>query len=222
VKPYIVQAGDYLAKIAHLLRLDPMEVWNKPENKALREMRSPNVLNPGDVLWVPDVAPTPLPLKRGASNTYVSEIPDVEVVFTLRLDDGTVLKGEPYEVEGLWGVPPGKSNEHGVVKIHVPVEVTLFHLVLFDGTLRIPILVGDLDPVDTLSGQRARLENLGFHWALTALGDDEEHESSNPSGPGEEEAVGRGLAEFQRAQGLPVTGLPDEKTLAALLAAHGS
>ena len=222
MKPYVVQPGDYLAKIANALRFVAEDVWKHPKNAALATIRSPNVLNPGDVLYVPDVTPTPLPLKRGQSNTYVSEVPEVELVFTLRLVDGTVLRNEPYVVEGLAAEYSSKSKDDGVVSFSVPIEVTQVHLLLFDRTLRIPILVGHLDPVETLSGQRARLENLGFHAALTTLAADEAHESGDAAGPGEAEAVARGLSAFQFAKQLPVTGLPDKATLAALLAAHGS
>ena len=222
MKPYVVQAGDYLAKIANAMRFVADDVWNHPMNAALATSRSPNVLNPGDILHVPDVAPTPLPLKRGQSNTYVSEVPEVEVVFTLRLDDGTVLKNEEYIIEGLGDEHPGVSGEDGVVRFTVPIEVTQVHLLLFDRALRIPILVGHLDPVETLSGQRARLENLGFQEALTALAAYVEHESGNPGGPGEAECVARGLAAFQRSKKMPITGLADRATLDALVAEHGS
>ncbi len=94
MKPYVVRAGDYLEKIAHALRFDAADVWNHPKNKTLRETRKPNVLNPGDILYVPEVPPTPLPLNRGGSNTYMSDVPEVELAFTLRLEDGTVLKNE--------------------------------------------------------------------------------------------------------------------------------
>lgn len=48
--PYIVQQGDYLAKLAFVHGFEPDEVWNDPKNADLKKLRpDPNVLAPGDV-----------------------------------------------------------------------------------------------------------------------------------------------------------------------------
>ena len=73
---------------------------------------------------------------------------------------------------------------------------------------RIPIQIGHLDPVDTPSGQTARLNNLGY----------------NAGSGGEAGRVQFEMAvqEFQVDNGLPVDGVCGPQTQAKLQETHGS
>ena len=64
MKPYVVKQGDYLLKLAHGLGFDADTVWNADENADLKAKRDPNILCPGDLLYVPDSEPKPLPSGR--------------------------------------------------------------------------------------------------------------------------------------------------------------
>ena len=56
MRPNIVKQRDYVDSIADQYGFDPEEVWNDDKNKTLKEKRkSPNILAPGDVLFIPDV-----------------------------------------------------------------------------------------------------------------------------------------------------------------------
>ncbi len=57
MKPYIVRQGDFLMKIAHAQGFDADVVWSDPKNEGLERTRDPNLLHPGDLLWVPESAP---------------------------------------------------------------------------------------------------------------------------------------------------------------------
>jgi hypothetical protein len=67
--------------------------------------------------------------------------------------------------------------------------------------------IGHLDPVDTISGQRARLNNLGYF-----AGD-----SDDPSDPAFESAA----EEFQCDHSLTVDGIVGPQTQAQLKKVHG-
>ena len=52
---YPVKQGDSLASIAFDHGLFWQSVWNHPNNARLKQQRgSPNILKPGDVVFVPD------------------------------------------------------------------------------------------------------------------------------------------------------------------------
>jgi hypothetical protein len=58
--PYVIKQGDYLAKIAHRFGFDAIAVWNDETNATLRTVRpNPNILYPGDVLYVPGPSARP-------------------------------------------------------------------------------------------------------------------------------------------------------------------
>jgi Putative peptidoglycan binding domain len=73
--------------------------------------------------------------------------------------------------------------------------------------LAIPVKIGHLDPVDTISGQQARLSNLGYF-----LGDIDGNDAS---------AFRIAVGEFQCEHGLTVDGICGSKTQAKLKDAHG-
>src|SRR5262249_19287880 len=82
---------------------------------------------------------------------------------------------------------------------------------LENGTqLVFPLAPRTLDPVDTLSGLQARLQNLGFL--------DLDSESTEVNGLALSIALGR----FQIARGIARTGMLDDATRDALLQMHGS
>src|SRR5262249_26087387 len=69
---YIVRQGDFLAQIAkdHGFH-DPLTIWNAPENARLRQLRSdPNVLNPGDEIFIPDKQDKQLAVASGQRTTF--------------------------------------------------------------------------------------------------------------------------------------------------------
>jgi len=120
-------------------------------------------------------------------------------------------KGVPFQVlvDGFKKAS-GSSDGDGNIEFQLSPEVTEAELVVEPGTpkeLRVPLALGGLDPVTTVSGAKQRLYNLGFDCGDTS---DEEHENFA--------AV---VAAFQMGQGLPATGELDDKTRAQLQKIHG-
>lgn len=211
--PYVVRQGDYLAKLAARMGFDAEKVWNDPKNKALHDTRDPDILSPGDVLFVPDTPPPGAPLQLQAQNAFVAEIPTVAVTLALR-EEGEALANEPYVVEGLGEPLTGNTGADGSVTLHVPVDVKGVRIVLPGRKLAYPVLIGHLDPVETASGVRGRLANLGFY--------DVDRPADMPVDDGYDAARLRAATlTFQLANGLELTGAVDAETRAKLVAAHG-
>jgi hypothetical protein len=211
---YIVRQGDYLERIAHALRFDADTVWNHPRNEDLRATRDPNVLAPGDALVVPDEPPAPAAFRVGEVNCFVAETPRVEVRLQLRAA-GAPLAGARFVVRGTGETVHGATGPDGMVVVDVPTTVSFFSLVLPDLRLEYPVRVGYLDPVDTESGARARLTNLGYYVdpTLNGLQLDEGYE---------DDFLRFALESFQRAHDIPPSGIIDAATRETLLALHGS
>jgi hypothetical protein len=213
-RPYVVQQGDYLTQLAHRMGFDADAVWALEENRELRERR-PNreVLHPRDVLRVPNTPPPPgRSLRPHATNKYRARVPTVEVRLALRDAVAGPLASKAYRVFGLGPHPrEGTTNAEGIATLAVPIHVRDVRLVLVETGRTYEVLVGDMDPHDEPSGVRKRLANLGYlSRSETVLEGDEE-------GP-----LHGALRAFQAAQGIPVTGEPDQLTRNALKNAHGS
>lgn len=212
MRPYVVRQGDYLMKLAHMMGFDAEVVWNQPANRDLRERRTnPEVLHPGDVICVPAPGERRFrELVAGGSNAYAANVPRAEIRLTLYDPEGAALANVPYRVLGLSRPHEETTDGNGTVRFSAPVYTREVRLVLEEDDEH-PILIGDLDPHDELSGVRKRLAHLGY---LSRY--DPSHEI------GDDVSLRRAVRSFQAARQIEVTGEPDEATLHALLDAHGS
>lgn len=203
MRPYVVRAGDTLGRIARASGHTPDAIWTHPRNADLKDLREhPEVLLPGDVLHLPDAPPEGLSFQQGGENRYTAEVRTAVVRMTLRRE-GTALANEPCVLLGAGEPRELQSNGDGVVELTLPDRAELVELVLVDRGVKIPVAVGHLDPLDTLSGQRQRLQHLGYL------------ERTNPDG------LSKAVTAFQRAHGMAATGSLDDDTLTALGRAHG-
>lgn len=215
MQPYVVRQGDYLTKLAHQLGFDADEVWKDAKNSELKDLRkSPDILAPGDVLFIPTEPPPSLALTSGTTNDYNATIPRVTV--TLVFLDGTEpLKGEPCSIEGLDANDPDvptSTNDEGKLVLQIPVTIREIAVRFPDRTLGYRFCVGDLNPAIEPSGIRQRLCNLGY--LLT-------HDVAEGGSTAEEDEVLKmAVSYFQSANGLAATGEIDDATRKAIVDAH--
>lgn len=167
---YTVVQGDHLSKIAKMFGFtDYHTIWDDPNNANLKQQRqNPNVLYPGDVLYIPDrelreeARPTeqqhhfklqkpPLKLRLILQDIYEQPIANTKCLLNLGTNSLNVT-----------------TDSTGKIEQAIPADVRDAQLVIqddqqtaFANTL-IAVEIGDLDPVDQLSGQIARLNNLGY------------------------------------------------------------
>ncbi len=209
MQPYIVRQGDYLTKLAHTMGFDGEKVWADPKNADLKTRRpDPDQLAPGDVLFVPEPKPPELSIQKGTTNSYVVTVPKVKVKVVLK-SEGQPLADEPYVIEGLGDAFEGKTGADGSVELSVPVHLRELQLVLYERNLSYPVRIGDLNPVEELSGVRMRLAHLGHYGWYPP---DEVDETDDRDA----------LLAFQAAQGIEATGVLDVATRAALRDSHGT
>lgn len=216
MKPYVISQGDYLTQLAERLRFDPVEVWAHPKNAQLRQLRpSPEILCPGDVLWVPDALPKRLPVRAKNTNSYQVKLKPAKVKIAF-FDGNGPLADEPFDVEGIPAQPPGApprtTTSSGECVFEVPVQMRSVRITFPRKQSSYIVKVGHLDPTEETSGAIQRLIHLGYlHGTVT--GEPEEIRDG---------VVALALARFQQDHGLPSTGQLDGATQDKLTQTHGS
>jgi Putative peptidoglycan binding domain len=170
-KVHIVGHGDHLAKIASRYGFrDPAIVWEHPQNAALKRVRTPDVLNPGDELFIPDMVQKELQLPAGQAHRFVIAASHIKLRLMLRGPVGEPLASTACDLHVDDDVIPITSSPEGRIEVDIPADTRTCKLVLPDR--EIAVLIGHLDPVEEPSGQRARLSNLGY--AIDLIEDNED------------------------------------------------
>jgi hypothetical protein len=189
--PYVIEQGDYLARLAFRFGFDADDVWNDAKNAELKARRDPNILAPGDVLYIPETSRvTGAPLAVGGENSFLCDAPEARVEIRLIDEKGAPHAGKRCVVAGIGEPRTETSDGDGILRFSVPVTLRAVTVTVEDG-YSFEASIGCLDPHDEPSGREMRLRNLGF------LPDDD---VMRPEEDRETRLAGA-LAAFQRAHG---------------------
>jgi hypothetical protein len=205
MQPYVVQQGDFLDRLAVRLGFDAQKVWNDPQNASLKKARgNPNILCPGDVLYVPETKKTWLPVAVGGTNTFTVTIPKMTVHLKL-VGEGAPLANKSCRVEGSGDPLELTTDGEGSLSFSLPITCEVVSIVFDDPPLRYAVRPGWMDPHEEPSGMHFRLANLGYVDDVGLDGD----------------SMADSLAAFQVENGLEPTGNVDEPTRQKLVDRHG-
>jgi hypothetical protein len=220
---YTVRQGDHVTRIAISCGFtDWSPVWKAPENAELRSKRaSPDVLMPGDSLYVPDLQTKELSAATDQSHEYilVQKPLNLRIKILDRFNDclsntdcnfrvGGDSKNMSTDSAGGLKYPLTLQQRRagdGNLQLQEPLVVKQQNLVR---TLQIPLQLGQIDPVDEVSGQLKRLKNLGYYSAVN--GDDPDAKLFQAA-----------IEEFQCENNLTVDGICGPQTQAKLKAVYG-
>lgn len=158
---YVVSQGECINSIAAEHGLFWRTVWDHPENAGLRELRpDPNMLLPGDEVFVPDLredhhdAPV--------EDTHRFKRKGVPATLKVRL----LNNGEPRQNEKWTAVVDGKlvkGATDGDGNLSFTLDPRLVSVMLeLESGVKYELKLAELDPVETVSGVQARLNNLGY------------------------------------------------------------
>jgi hypothetical protein len=161
MEPYVVRQGDFVDLLAHKYGFDADDVWNDAANDELRKNRgNPNVLYATDVLYIPAPPdPTTFSLQTGTTNTFESNVPTVPVQIRFDYPD---LASQSFTIDELPDLTGQSTDGDGIAKFDVPFDIGDFTVTFASSGTSFAFLLGNLDPVDTLSGIFQRLQNLGY------------------------------------------------------------
>lgn len=205
---HIVEQGECLSSIAAQYRYDWDYLWSLSENADLkRNRKNPNILLPGDVVFVPDL--TQREEQRGTDQKHNFVLKNLPVKLHLRLlNAGTPIANEKYRIEIEGQVIEGTTDSNGALKEVIPPTAEQARLVLVKEQKEVMLDVGHLDPLMTVSGVQARLNNLGYDCGKV----------DGIQGP----LTASALSSFQETYKLKITGKADSQTTNKLKDLYGS
>lgn len=213
---YAVKQGDTLISIAHDKGFRTWQtIWEHPDNAKLREQRKdPQVLAEGDSVVIPDKKPRDFTIETNKRHSFTVRALRARFRTIVKNDKGKPLAGKRFEleIEGPNLAPMtlgGLTGETGVIELEVHPKATTGTLKVWtkqDRVLTWKLQLGKLDPIDTVTGVKARLTNLGF--------------LCGPIDAAENEDLKKALTRFQVVHKLELTGKIDDPTRQKLLSLH--
>lgn len=203
---YTVQQGDCISSIAFENGFFPETIWNHPNNKELKEKRlDPNVLMPGDIVYVPDKRIKELSEPTNQVHKFRCKNTPEKFRLQLLLDEQP-RAGEEYELEIENLKFKGKTDSQGWIRQSIPPNAKMGKLLLSGGSETFDLLLGNLNPSEEITGAQARLRNLGMYFG--------------PIDGQESDELDQAILEFQVQKKFEPSGELTDETKAALKLDH--
>ena len=213
---YVVRRGDCLSSIANSFGFsDYQTIYQRPENADFRQKRpNPNIICPGDVLFIPDRETKEVPAETDRRHEFVLRKESVKLRLRLEDDLHQPYKNTKYHLRVDSQSWDASTDANGMLEQEIAANATQGEITIFpagvstaDDGYSFPLQLGDLDPIDEMTGVDARLCNLGYAPADAgdSLSDDDRKEA---------------LKAFQSHYGLEVTGDLTEETRNKLRETH--
>jgi N-acetylmuramoyl-L-alanine amidase len=167
-KHHIVRQGEYLLKIAAENGFsDCNPIWDHPENAELKEHRqNPNVLYPGDRLFIPDMETKEESASTEQRHRFRYDGASLQLRLRIMDFDGKPLANTACRLHIHETVHELETDSDGLIEAHIRHNAEQGLLQFDDPSLpfdvNIPIRIGYLNPINTVTGQKARLKNLGY------------------------------------------------------------
>lgn len=204
---HVVKQGEHLTGITRQHGFTPDKIWSLPENAELKRKReTQDVLFPGDEVQFPDV-------ENGAESadtegTHKFRLKSPALVLRLVLRDASDRPVANKDCVLTVGMDSHELTTDGEGKLEQPIpEDAVDARLEIDGN-ELNLQVGHLDPVTERTGQRARLNNLGYN-----------------CGPVDctcEAPFLSAVEEFQCDNGLAVDGIVGKNTRGKLVEVYGN
>ncbi len=197
-----VQQGEYLAKIAARYGFTNYRtIWNHPKNAQLKQKRrSPNVLYPGDMLFVPDREERVEARSTTKVHTFVAPQRTVLLRIVVKDVDDKPIGNADYVLNFRGKTSAASADKNGLIEEQIDIKQSHVGTLTVSNTrnvfdVQLGIKVGDLNPVEMPSGQMARLNNLGYFAGRLETGD--RMDKKQPIDSKEEAQFKSAVEEFQ-------------------------
>ena len=203
---YEVKQGECISSIAFEQGFFPDTIWDHPGNAELKKNRKdPNVLMLDDIVFVPDKQLKEVSKPTNAVHKFrCKNTPKILSIQFMNFDTPLANLGYKIEIDGK--KIEGTTNSAGWLKQAIPPNAKLAKLVLNNGSI-FELKLGELDPVDEVTGVQGRLHSLGFYnGSLNGQMDDETKSA---------------LRGFQHSHDLEETGENDDQTKELLIKMTG-
>jgi len=211
VPTHKVSQGESIVTIATRYGFFWDTVWNHPENAALKaERENPNVLLAGDEIFIPEKRLKTVSCATRQRHKFKRKGIPALLEFRLLDAEGEARAGVELSVEAGSVTETLVTDADGLISMGVPIKAKQAKITIGEGdeVEKYTFDLGHLDPVDTTTGAKARLKNLGFY--AGEINDEIDDDTK------------KAIGDFQESQGHEQqTGEMDKVTEDALLKAHG-
>lgn len=208
VGPYTVVQGDHIASIAAEAGfLSWKTVWEDGANASLSGKRNPNVLYPGDVLKIPEKQQKEVSVPTSEYSTFQTIGEPLQLKIVVLDWAGNPIVDTELDIQLNGGEKIKTAGDGSATKKAIDPQSDRVGTLTVQG-IALALKLGHLDPVEELSGQVWRLNNLGYR-------------AGTPAGTAEPEFLSA-LEEFQCDYGLQVDGVCGPVTQGKLKDVHGS
>ena len=196
-----VQQGETLIGLADKNGLkDWTSIADHADNASLKDSRpDPGILKPGDRVFIPNREMLQHPSAVDASHKFKLTRPKAWMRVAVKDADGNAYADKDYVLSVGSKTFTGKTTADGVIEQPVPVDATFAKLVVTVSATQKEewdLRIGAMDPLDSISGVQARLNNLGF-------------DCGDPDGV-EDEQTTAAVKAFQERIGVEATGTIDD------------
>ena len=167
--------GDHISKIAYQHGFaDYRTVWNLGENAELKAKRkNPNVLMPGDKVFLPEWEDKTESGPTDQRHVFKLEATPLMLRIVIRNIDDQPIKNALCRLEvgrskdrASREIHPLTTNDAGLIEQVIPKDAEHGMLQVFDSEGQVAqqytLLIGHLNPIDVETGERARLNNMGY------------------------------------------------------------
>ena len=207
-KQHTVRSGDCISSLAYDNGFFAGTLWDLPENALLKELRdNMNVLIPGDIVHIPDKRQKE---HHGSTDArHIFRRRGVPARLAVRIMRGGYPRSNtPYVLTVDRHKLHGFTDANGEITIPIlpNAESGLLQVGSGEDIDKYPLLLGHLQPSDTVLGVQARLRNLGY-----SCGDEDGHLGVRTKAA---------ICDFQQHHRLVVTGEMDAAFLAFLVKIH--
>ncbi|MGI8988217.1 MAG: peptidoglycan-binding domain-containing protein [Bryobacteraceae bacterium] len=169
-----IRQGEHLSGIARLYGFHDYEtIWRHPENAKLRKRTSPNILLPGDSLFIPEKTAKSLSRNTDSRHSFRLSTRPLSLRIVLERQFEKPVAGAPCELLMDLDRTPLVTSGEGELDQPIrafDVEATLSVRETAEGhggtvtaDWELPLRIGYLDPIDEPSGWLGRLANLEYY-----------------------------------------------------------
>lgn len=214
---HTVAQGETLLRIAKQYGYQTSKaLYNHPSNAEFKALRpDPNLIYPGDKITIPPKKEKFIPLRTNSINSFVVQNEKEYFRLQVSYDDGDDVAGKRVVLNIGSQTIDTILQSDGLIEVELNNNDALtgtVDLYLNEGettpTKSFAVQIGNLDPIDTLSGVQGRCNMLGFDCGTV------------DGVMGKKTRIG--VKEFQYEHDLDIDGIPGPKTKAKLQQVFGS
>jgi N-acetylmuramoyl-L-alanine amidase len=209
-----VRQGECLSSIAyHYGFADWHQIYDHPRNAEFKRKRpNPNLIYPGDELYIPELQQHEEACQTAQRHRFRVTLPPTYLNIRIQDPAQQPIANVPYNLRIATREVEGQTDNDGWIREQIPAWAQSGWLTVWpnplnlDEAIKWEVKPGYLDPLETTTGVKARLMNLGYDCGDINDVEDEKYESA--------------VRQFQQDNGLTVDGTVDPPTRNRLRQEH--